>query len=67
MKDRSIPRSSLSLRDLSAEATVALTARPTRTMLTAFGTVLGVAALLATLGLAKTAGNQIVSHFDASS
>ncbi len=33
-------------------------------MLTALGTVIGVAALVATLGLAKTAGSQIVSRFD---
>jgi ABC-type antimicrobial peptide transport system permease subunit len=44
--------------------TLALTARPARTLLTALGTILGVAALVATLGLAKTAGNQIVSRFD---
>ena len=40
-------------------------ARPGRTVLTILGTVLGVAALVATLGLAKTAGNQIVTRFDA--
>jgi ABC-type antimicrobial peptide transport system permease subunit len=39
--------------------------RPGRTLLTILGTVLGVAALVATLGLAKTAGNQIVGRFDA--
>ncbi len=59
-----VPRSHLSVRDLLSEATIALTARPARTVLTAMGTVLGVAALVATLGLAKTAGNQIVSRFD---
>ena len=59
-----LPRSHLSFRDLVAEATIALTARPARTLLTALGTILGVAALVATLGLAKTAGNQIVSRFD---
>ncbi|MFV0260647.1 MAG: ABC transporter permease [Acidimicrobiales bacterium] len=53
-----------SVRDLTAEVTIALTARPGRTLLTALGTILGVAALVATLGLAKTAGNQIVSRFD---
>ncbi len=56
--------SRFTVRDLVAEATVALTARPARTLLTALGTVLGVAALVSTLGLAKTAGNQIVSRFD---
>ncbi len=60
----SIPRSHLSAFDMLSEATTALTARPARTLLTALGTILGVAALVATLGLAKTAGNQIVSRFD---
>ncbi len=59
-----LPRSGLSVRDLFNEMTLALTARPARTILTAMGTVLGVAALVATLGLAKTAGNQIVTRFD---
>lgn len=53
-----------SLRDLLSEGTSALTARPARTLLTALGTVLGVAALVATLGLAQTAGGQIVGRFD---
>ncbi len=58
------PTSTFSFVDLISEMTAALTARPARTLLTALGTVLGVAALVATLGLAKTAGNQIVSRFD---
>lgn len=65
--DRAVPmieRSGFAIGDLLSEATVALTARPARTLLTALGTVLGVAALVATLGLAKTAGNQIVSRFN---
>jgi putative ABC transport system permease protein len=57
-------RSRFSFTDLVSETTLALTARPARTLLTAMGTILGVAALVATLGLAKTAGNQIVSRFD---
>jgi len=57
-------RSRLSLRDLLSETGVALTARPARTVLTALGTILGVGALVTTLGLAKTAGNQIVSRFN---
>lgn len=60
-----IVRSRLSLRDLVAEAVAGMLARPGRTVLTILGTVLGVAALVATLGLAKTAGNQIVTRFDA--
>jgi ABC-type antimicrobial peptide transport system permease subunit len=60
-----IVRSRFSFRDLIAEATSGMLARPGRTVLTILGTVLGVAALVATLGLAKTAGNQIVTRFDA--
>lgn len=52
-------------RDLVAESLSGMLARPGRTILTILGTVLGVAALVATLGLAKTAGNQIVEQFDA--
>lgn len=58
-------RPQLALRDLVEEALASLTARPGRAVLTALGTVLGVAALVATLGLSKTAGNQIVGRFDA--
>jgi ABC-type antimicrobial peptide transport system permease subunit len=58
------PRSRLKLPDLVSEVTISLTTRPGRTLLTALGTVLGVAALVATLGLAGTAGNQIVSRFN---
>lgn len=60
-----IVRSRFSFRDLVAEAVSGMLARPGRTVLTILGTVLGVAALVATLGLAKTAGNQIVTRFDA--
>ncbi|MEM8904445.1 MAG: ABC transporter permease [Actinomycetota bacterium] len=57
-------RSSLAVVDLVGEALTALLARPSRAVLTALGTVLGVAALIATLGLSRTAGAQIVSTFD---
>ncbi len=63
--EKRIARSRLSFRDLVAEAVAGMLARPGRTVLTILGTVLGVAALVATLGLAKTAGNQIVTRFDA--
>jgi ABC-type antimicrobial peptide transport system permease subunit len=59
------PKPRLSARDLFEEALASLTARPGRAVLTALGTVMGVAALVATLGLSKTAGNQIVGRFDA--
>lgn len=51
-------------RDLLGEALAAVLARPTRLWLTALGTLLGIAALVATVGLAATAGAQIVSRFD---
>ncbi len=65
MKAGSIPSSRFSLRDLVSESAAGMLARPGRTVLTVLGTVLGIAALVATLGLAKTAGNQIVTRFDA--
>ena len=52
-------------RDLAGEAIAGLLARPARVALTVLGTVIGVGALVATLGLSKTAANQIVGHFDA--
>lgn len=59
------PKPHLAFRDLIGEATTSLLIRPGRTVLTILGTVLGIGALVATLGIAKTAGNQIVTHFDA--
>ena len=53
-----------SIRDLVSEAVTSLLARPGRTTLTILGTVLGIGAIVATLGIAKTAGNQIVTRFD---
>jgi macrolide transport system ATP-binding/permease protein len=50
-------------RDLLSEAGAGLMARPARVALTVLGTVIGVAALVATLGLSKTAGSQIVGRF----
>jgi macrolide transport system ATP-binding/permease protein len=53
----------MTTRDLLAEAGAGLLARPARVALTVLGTVVGIAALVATLGLSKTAGNQIVGRF----
>jgi macrolide transport system ATP-binding/permease protein len=60
-----LPQPRMELRDLISEAAAGLMARPARVALTVLGTVIGVAALVATLGLSKTAGNQIVGRFDA--
>jgi ABC-type lipoprotein release transport system permease subunit len=51
-------------RDLLAESVAGLFARPIRTALTVLGTVIGLTALVATLGLSRTAGSQIIGRFD---
>jgi ABC-type antimicrobial peptide transport system permease subunit len=56
-------RSKLRLRDLVDESLAGVFARPARTALTTLGTVLGIASLVATLGISRTAGNQIVERF----
>ena len=53
----------LSWRDLATEAVAGLASRPARTLLTVLGTVLGISALVATVGIAQTAGNRIVGSF----
>ena len=53
----------MSNRDLVAEAIAGLVARPSRVLLTVLGTVSASGALVATLGLSKTAGSQIVGRF----
>lgn len=62
---RPVRRSRVSIRDLVDETVAGVMARPARTALTVLGAVLGVAALVATLGISQTAGNQIVGTFDA--
>jgi macrolide transport system ATP-binding/permease protein len=54
----------MAVRDLISESIAGIFARPGRTALTVLGTVLGISALVATLGVARTAGNQIVGRFD---
>ena len=60
------PRSNrFGLRDILAEATYGIGARPGRLILTILGTVLGIAAVVVTVGLAQTAAGQIDRQFDA--
>lgn len=59
-----IPLPRIAARDLLTEALAGVLARPARSLLTVLGTVLGITALVATIGLSKTAGNQIVGRFD---
>jgi ABC-type antimicrobial peptide transport system permease subunit len=54
----------ITFRDMVSEAGAGLLARPGRAALTVLGTVIGVAALVATLGVSRTASSQIVSRFD---
>jgi macrolide transport system ATP-binding/permease protein len=61
---KAILRSAITLRDLLNEALSGLFARPGRMILTVLGVVIGLTALVATLGLTRTAGNRIISQFD---
>jgi macrolide transport system ATP-binding/permease protein len=58
------PVSGVTVTDLADESIAGLFARPGRMMLTVLGTVIGLAALVATVGLSRTAGNRIVGRFD---
>ena len=59
-----VPRSSISAQDLFNEALAGIFARPGRMALTVLGVIIGMSALVATLGLTRTAGNRIISQFD---
>jgi macrolide transport system ATP-binding/permease protein len=59
-----VSRSGITIRDLLNEALAGMFSRPGRMMLTVLGVVIGLTALVATLGLTDTAGNRIVSRFD---
>ncbi|MDQ4019476.1 MAG: ABC transporter permease [Actinomycetota bacterium] len=60
----SVPPAAMSPVDLADEAVAGLFTRPGRTSLTVLGTVIGLAAVVATLGLSRTANNRIATHFD---
>src|ERR671914_239391 len=62
--DRDVRPSGIWTRDLIGEAVAGLFARPVRMALTVLGTVIGLVALVATLGLSRTAANQIIGRFD---
>ncbi|WP_328342889.1 ABC transporter permease [Streptomyces violaceus] len=57
-------RSRLAVRDLLSEAVAGMLQRPARSVLTALGTVLGVGAFIAVLGLTGTATSQIDNRFN---
>ncbi len=59
-----VSRSGITIRDLLNEALAGMFARPGRMMLTVLGVAIGLTALVATVGLTRTAGNRIISQFD---
>lgn len=59
-----VPGSGITARDLLAEALAGMFARPARMALTVLGIVIGMSALVATVGLTRTAANRIISQFD---
>src|SRR6266436_4798468 len=61
---RPVIRSGITPRDLTNEAFAGRFARPGRMALTVLGVVIGLCALVATVGLTRTAGNRIISQFD---
>jgi putative ABC transport system permease protein len=58
-----VPASRLAARDASAEAVAGIVQRPGRAGLTMLGTILGVGAFVAVLGLTATAAGQISQQF----
>jgi len=59
-----VSRSGITLRDLFNEIIAGMFARPGRMILTILGIVIGLTALVATVGLSRTANNRIISQFD---
>ncbi|HEX5859082.1 MAG TPA: ABC transporter permease [Microbacterium sp.] len=58
-------RDRFTFQDLVVEAIAGIGGRPARLVMTTLGTVLGIAALVMTIGFAQTAARQIASQFDA--
>ena len=59
-----VAQSGITIRDLFDEALAGMFGRPGRMALTILGIVIGLTALVATLGLSRTASNRIISQFD---
>lgn len=65
-RTRTVLRGSrMGLNEMIDAAVNGMFAKPVRSALTTLGTVLGIGSLVVTLGIAKTAGAQIVERFDA--
>lgn len=63
MTQGKVVRSTLPLKDLLSEAFAGILARPARAFLTTLGTILGVGAFVAVLGLTTTVAGQISERF----
>jgi macrolide transport system ATP-binding/permease protein len=63
-RENVVVKSGMTKRDLLNEAIAGMFARPGRMALTVLGVVIGMSALVATMGLTRTAGNRIISQFD---
>jgi macrolide transport system ATP-binding/permease protein len=61
---KKVSSSRIKIRDLFNEVLSGMFARPMRMALTVLGIVVGLSALVATVGLTRTAGNRIISQFD---
>ena len=61
---QTVSRSVISSRDLFNESLAGMFARPGRMALTVLGIVIGLTALVATVGLSRTASNRVISQFD---
>jgi macrolide transport system ATP-binding/permease protein len=59
-----VSQSGITFRDLLDEVLAGMLNRPGRMALTVLGIVIGLTALVATLGLTRTASNRIISQFD---
>src|SRR6202046_949190 len=63
MNSTQLPRPRLTARDATAEAVAGIVQRPGRAVLTMLGTVLGVGAFVAVLGLTATGAGQVSRQF----
>ena len=59
-----VSQSGITWRDLFNEVLAGMFARPGRMALTVLGIIIGLTALVATLGLSRTASNRVISQFD---